>query len=823
VTEAPAEKVRVTRRAIALMGNPNTGKSSLFNALTGLRQKIANFPGVTVEAKLGNTRIEDQEFTVIDLPGTYSMAARSPDEMVATQALLGRIPGTPKPDGVVVVLDASSLDRNLYLATQVLEFGLPTVVALTMVDVAKSRGIQVDAEKLQELLGVPVVPVNSPRNQGIAELKETLARSLGDRPARLKIPFPRDFSEAVDQLYTQVESYDLKLGYRLTRPEALRLLVDAKGPVFDDCERVGGRDFVERFNKLRERAGGGRNISMVEAQSRYELIGEWTAQARQSEDDEKPRFSDKVDSLLTHKLWGTLIFIVVMGGLFNALFLVAEPLGHGLEHLMEDLGEFVAGLIPASMPMLASLVENGIFGGVGAVVEFLPPILILFLFIAILEDLGYMSRAAFLMDRLMARFGLSGRSFIPLLSSFACAIPGIMATRVIEDRNTRLTTIFLAPFMSCAARLPVYTLMIAAFVPKQSVLGFLSLQGLTLFAMYWVGVLFAIPTAFVLKKGILKSKVTPFLLELPSYKMPRPKAIGRILFDRGWVFLKRAGTIIFAVAVIVWTLSYFPRDQQVIAEAEQKREAAEQRYEGRVEDIARVAGMSPAELTASDRVAVVVGRIERLNTEHEAAVEALDEDADDYPERFRALREDHTEAIRELQDEHSDVFETASQLHTASREYESRSLEIAREEAGELLARSYLGRAGHFIEPAVEPLGWDWRIGMAAIASIPAREVVIASMGTIFNLGDVDEDDPAPLREVLQRAERPDGTRLFTLATGLSVMVFFALCAQCAATLAIMRRETNTWRWPVASFVYMTVLAYIAAFVTYQVATMLGA
>jgi len=293
------------------------------------------------------------------------------------------------------------------------------------------------------------------------------------------------------------------------------------------------------------------------------------------------------------------------------------------------------------------------------------------------------------------------------------------------------------------------------------------------------------------------------------------------------VFLKRAGTIIFAVAVIVWALSYFPRDQQVMERAETELAAVGERFDARLADIARVAGMSPDELSEHDRIAVVVGRLEILNEGQEQAAAELEEEfGDDDPQyavAFRELREAHTVALRELQEEYRDVFDVASELHTISVEHRNAELDIARREAGDLLARSYLGRVGHAIEPAVEPLGWDWRIGMAAIASIPAREVVIASMGTIFNLGELDEDDPAPLREVLRRAERPDGTKLFTLATGLSVMVFFALCAQCAATLAIMRRETNSWRWPAASFVYMTVLAYVAAFVTYQVATMLGA
>jgi ferrous iron transport protein B len=713
---------RADMHAVALIGNPNTGKSTLFNALTGARQKIANFPGVTVEAKLGLLRAENTEITVVDLPGTYSLAARSPDERIATEALMGRAPGVPKPDGVIVVADASSLDRNLYLATQVLEFGLPTVVALTMLDVAQGRGVQVDADALSKALGVPVVPVNAPRGQGVKELIETLHRALHHPGKALELSYPDEFRAGVGELHNLVCDLGVQLGYTPARPEALRLLVDGAGPFFDECEEVGGPEFLKRYEAIREKAAAGRGLSMLEAQTRYGAISAWLSQARKSEAEERRTVSDRVDAVLTHKLWGSLVFIALMLLVFQSIFTWAEPLMGAIEGGVGWLGGHVVGLIPEHMETLSSLVENGVFGGVAAVLVFLPQILILFLFIAILEDLGYMSRAAFLMDRLMAPLGLNGRSFIPLLSSFACAIPGIMGTRVIEDRNTRLTTIFLAPFMSCSARLPVYTLFIAAFVPAESI-GWFNLQGLTLFAMYWVGVLFAIPTALILKRGILKSRVTPFLLELPGYKLPRVGNVGRVLWQRGGAFVKRAGTIIFAVAILVWAAAWFPRDAAVM-----------ERYE------------AMGELTA----------------------------------------------------------------------------EQENQRAGELVERSLLGRIGHAIEPAVEPLGWDWRIGMAAVASFPAREVVIAAMGTIFNLGEVDEDDPAPLREVLQRAQRPDGTRLFTLATGLSVMVFFALCAQCAATLAIMRRETNSWRWPAASFLYMTTLAYLAALLTYQAATALG-
>ncbi|MCC6149807.1 MAG: ferrous iron transport protein B [Planctomycetes bacterium] len=830
MTEArPAgESTRNLRRdkhVVALLGNPNTGKSTLFTALTGTRQKIANYPGVTVEAKVGHMQFENTELTVIDLPGTYSLAARSPDERVATEALLGRLDETPKPDGVILVVDASSLDRNLYLATQVLEFGLPSVIALTMVDVAKTRGITIDLEKLSRAIGCPVVAVNAPKGEGLHELKATLHKRLHHPAAPLSLEFPPEFVSAVDALHLKLADLGVTLGYTPTRPEALRLIVDAAGPLFEEAHEAGGSAFDEEFSKLRTQACGGKSAALIEAQARYGRISAWTREARTQEKIEGRTLTDRVDSILTHRLWGTLVFILVMGVIFQSIYTWASP----LMDLIESGTKWVGDLVGSNMAdgPLKGLIVDGVIGGAGGVLVFLPQILILFLFIAILEDLGYMSRAAFLMDRLMSRFGLTGRSFIPLLSSFACAIPGIMGARVIEDRNTRLTTIFLAPFMSCSARLPVYTVMIAAFVPDQKVLGFVSVQGLTLFAMYWVGVLAAIPTAIVLKKGILKSKITPFLLELPSYKMPRPKAIALTLFEKGGAFVKRAGTIILAVSVIVWALSYFPHSQEITDKWESEREKSSYPLKTGSKLVGEFGvGIYTFEAAAklpefqkalaeykligvrySERIAQIEGELEEGQREREIA-RAGEIRAEAYTGLQRDLGRYKFLAISEYAD--AEIWR------------DERLAEIDSAEAGEHLRNSYMGRMGRTIEPAVKPLGWDWRIAMAAIASFPAREVVIGTLGTIFNLSDADETSE-PLRETLQKAKREGSDeKLFSLATGLSVMVFFALCCQCAATLAVMRRETNSWRWPLASFLYMTTLAYFGALVTYQIAHALG-
>jgi ferrous iron transport protein B len=451
--------------------------------------------------------------------------------------------------------------------------------------------------------------------------------------------------------------------------------------------------------------------------------------------DRQPTTSDRIDAVLTHKFWGTLVFLVTMALLFSSIFVFAVPLMDLIDTAIGSLATLVERVLPEGA--LQSLVVDGIIGGVGAVVIFLPQILVLFLFIALLEDCGYMARAAFLMDRLMAGVGLSGKSFIPLLSSYACAVPGIMATRVIENRRDRLATILIAPLMSCSARLPVYVILIGAFVPAQHYLGGLvGLQGLVLLAMYAVGAIVAIGMAWLLKTTLLRGETPPFVMELPSYKIPSARTVFYRMGERGWAFLVRAGTVIFAVTIVIWALTYYPRsDGRVAADIAAQRAAIE----------------NPDTLARFD------------DPEHLARLEAS--------------------------------------LHQRY---------------------SLLGRAGQWVEPIVRPLGWDWRIGCAAIASFPAREVVMGVLGVIYELGpDVDvgvEGDQNRLRDQLRAARWDDtGEPVYNLAVALSIMVFFALCAQCAATLAVIRRETNSWRWPAFTFAYMTALAYIGALITYQV------
>lgn len=733
---------------IALVGNPNTGKSTLFNALAGINQRVGNYPGVTVEKKIGRFKNGAQTFEVIDLPGTYSLAPRSPDEMVAVDVLLGRGSDQAPPDIVLSIIDAANLQRNLYLVSQVLSCELPTVVALNMVDVAAERGIEMDVATLSERLGVPVIPIQANRGQGLDELKMALivAAEQSDPPEH--DPFPAVFRQHADRL---ADHLNQDRAEPLPRYLVSRLILDGNGYLEHHLLPHVTSAQQEELAAIRHSlAAEGLPMPAVEAMSRYEWVGKILDGIVHVPDERHLTISDRIDQVLTNKLWGTLVLLAVMALLFSSIFMFAEPAMNWVDNGVSWLSDHVGSLLPEGA--LRSLVVDGIIGGVGAVVIFLPQILILFAFIAILEDCGYMARAAYLMDRLMAGVGLSGRSFIPLLSSFACAVPGIMATRVIENRRDRLATILIAPLMSCSARLPVYVILIGAFVPAHTYLGgIVGLRGLTLLSMYLVGITVAVVVAWLLKKTLLRGETPPFVLELPSYKLPSLRTVFFRMAERGWDFLKRAGTIIFAVTIVVWALAYYPRNESQVANA-----------------------------VAAER--------EQLETQ----LATTQPDTPEYAETLDALAEfDQPENLDHL---------TAS-LHQQ---------------------QSFLGRAGQFIEPVVRPLGWDWRIGCAAIASFPAREVVMGVLGVIYNLGsDLDvgsEGDQSRLQQRLQAARWDDtGERVYNLPVALSLMVFFALCAQCAATLAVIRRETNSWRWPIFTFTYMTVLAYVGALATYQI------
>lgn len=749
---------------VALTGNPNCGKTTIFNALTGLRAKVGNYAGVTVERKEGPLRGAPgvASITILDLPGTYSLSPKSLDEQISRDALFHRLPEVPAPAAVVVVVDASNLERNLYYATQVIELGYPTVVALNMTDVAEQNGHVIDAVALAEELGVAVVPMVANEDEGIDELRDAVIAAA--KSSRAKVPhfcrLPKEFEQEIETVAKELES-EFSQRHTSAVAEALLVLTDEKAEAAHSAHypaSVAGA--IKASRERLEQADIDWRGDAIEA--RYARIGEIHDVAVTEEMEYKETFSDKLDRILTHKFWGMLIFVGIMAGMFQGIFTISEWPMTWLEEGVALIGDVVGGFIPEGD--LHSLVVDGVIAGVGAVVVFLPQICLLFLFIGILEDTGYMARAAFLMDRLMSRVGLHGKSFIPMLSSFGCAIPGIMATRTIENPKDRLVTILVAPLMSCAARLPVYTVLIAACVPKRDV-GFLGLQGLTMLAMYLLGIIVALLMAWLFKRTLLKGETPMLIMELPPYKKPVAKALGRHMWDRSKLFLKRAGTVILGISILLWFLATYPR------------------------------GGAAKEQFAAQRAGVVMSA---------------------FPQTAEADVAEVTAALGERVE--------AGEATEAESGAWDRLVEIDQAEAGEKLRRSFAGRLGQVIEPVIEPLGFDWKIGIGLVASFAAREVFVSTMSTVYNVGEFDdsEEGTASLSETLRAQEWPDGRPVYTTLVAVTLMVFYVFALQCVSTVAVVRRETNGWKWPLFQFAYMTALAWVLALITYQGGRLLG-
>jgi ferrous iron transport protein B len=626
VFEPPVAPTHGALQTVVLIGPPNSGKSTLFNRLTGLRQKVANYPGVTVEQRMGlMAGVGRDDLTLIDLPGVYSLTPYSEDARVAVDVLKGKMPGTPKPDAVLLVLDSLHLTRQLMLAAPVLALGLPTLVLLNMSDLMESRGGEVDPLKLARELGTPVALISATHGTGLNSINLFLNQCA--------VPYS---AEKVEQ--------------RLTLP-VLGNATSTHSWAAQVSRRTGYRAPLSAEN------------------------------------------SRKLDNVLLHRIWGPLLFLVVVVGVFEVVFSIGQPLSDGFGDILAHMGNFVRPILPAGW--IQSLILDGAWKGISSVLVFLPQILLLFLFIGVLEDSGYLARAALIADRVMRTTGLNGKAFIPLLSAYACAVPAIMATRTIENKRDRFAAILVTPFMTCSARLPVYMLLIAAFIPNITFLhGFLGLRTIVMLSLYVAGFVAAMTTAWLLKSSILKSSETPFILELPQYRMPTIRSLITRLIDRSRIFLYNAGTVILMVTLALWVLAHVPP------------------------------------------------------------------------------------------------------IHLAGNTW-----------AAPELADSMIGRLGHFIEPVIAPLGFNWKIGIGLLSSVLAREVMVSTMGTLYGA------DPATQAMHLQTALHHD----MTLGGALALMIFFAFAMQCTSTMAVVRRETNSWRWPAIQFAYMLVLAYGSAFVVNHV------
>ena len=701
---------------VALAGNPNSGKTTIFNNITGARQHVGNYAGVTVERREGFRRFQGQDLLLVDLPGTYSLTANSLDEIVARNVIIDE-----KPDLIVNILDASNLERNLYLALQLLELERPLVLALNMTDMAEKAGIRINSDVLRTRLGVPVVKLIGNRNQGTEELLQTVVESSQKTAYR---PFSIDYGAKIEAAIVEVT-------------EALRNLTNVKFPMRWLAVKLLENDTEVQASLLKIEGGSavaaivarvrkktavllGEELEIAMAEARYRVVADIVAEFVDSSGRQEQTVSDRIDRVLTHRVLGLPLFFGIMWLLFNVVFTVGEiPQGW-----IEDAVKWFSDLVSANLAEgeLRSLLVDGIIGGVGSVLTFLPSILLLFFGIALLEDTGYMARAAFVMDRVMRAVGLHGKSFIPLLLGFGCSVPAVMGARTLENKSDRMVTILVSPLMSCSARLPVYTLLIAAFFSE-------NVAGSVLFSIYFLGISLAILMALVFRKWMFPGASEPFIMEMPPYHLPTLRSIAIHMWERSILYLKKAGTLILAASILIWFITNYPANVE-------------------------------------------------------------------YSKDYDAAKGQITEQYDEV---------AAKPLLA----------QLDQEQAGEKLALSYAGQFGHFIEPVIKPLGFDWKMGVGLVSAVAAKEVLVSTLATIYSVGDV-EDDSQSLQEALA------ADAAFSPLVAFSLMVFTLIYSPCLAVLAVVRRETNSWKWPAFSFVYSTTLAWAMSFVVYQGGRLIG-
>jgi len=696
---------------IGLVGNPNSGKSSLFNCLTGLNQKVGNFPGVTVELKVGDAKIDDKLWAeFIDLPGTYSLYPRRHDEQVTYDVLLNE-DHEEHPDILVVIVDASNLKRNLLFASQIIDLKTPTVIALTMMDLARKKGVEIDVAGLERELGVPVIPINPRKNKGISQLKKTLSQiTTSPAPTNIRNFVPdalwgRGTVQAIKEQLPQLSDY-----------KALHLAFNYK--------ELGINSSVKKIveNSIKDIPLNKTLSQAEEITERYARIKTIMHQTVVEPDPlQRTLFTDKLDNILLHRRWGYLILLAVLFLLFQCVFLIAQYPMDWIELGFAKLGSGLSDVLPETW--WSDLLINGVVAGLSGILVFVPQIMILFGLITILEDSGYMARISFLSDRLMRSVGLNGKSVMPMISGFACAVPAIMSARSIENKKERLLTILITPLMSCSARLPVFTILIGLVIPNNYLFGFLSVQGLVMMGLYLLGLVMALIVASIARWFIKSKERSFFILELPTYRSPRWGNVVQTMINKAKIFVFDAGKVIMIISLILWALSSFG---------------------------------------PGDRMKNVTKKYEQLKQQPNANKEELDKE-----------------------------------LGTAK------------------LENSYAGILGKSIEPAIAPLGYDWKIGIALITSFAAREVFVGTMATLYSVGDQDEND-LRLRDKMKAAKKEDGTPVYTLASGLSLMIFYVFAMQCMSTLAVVKRETKTWKWPIIQLIYMTGLAYVMSLIVFQ-------
>jgi len=695
---------------VALVGNPNTGKSTLFNRLTGLNQKIGNFPGITVDKKTGFMKMLDgKQAEIIDLPGTYSLYPKSSDESIVFQVLADR-ENSSHPDVIVLIADSSNLKRNMLLYSQVADLGIPIVLALNMIDLAEKQGISIDLNKLSEKLGIQVVSISARNNIGIDRLKQAIANTTKIATQFQDVDVNSLAPAAIDAIKSKLNSDN---DYY-----ALQVLHQHEYLTFFSPQEQEEIEHIEQSHHFESS-----KIQAAETIVRYQHLSKiLSGVVTDSGRAQKFSFSDKLDAILTHKVWGFAIFLLILFVIFNAIFAWSAYPMDWIESGFGFITELGHKYLPAGM--LTDLVLDGIIAGLGGIFVFIPQIAILFAFISILEDTGYMARVTFMMDKIMSKVGLNGKSVVPMIGGLACAVPSIMAARNIENWKDRMITIMVTPLVSCSARLPVYILIISLIIPSENVLGIFNMQGLALMIMYLVGIIAAVLVAWVMKIIIKTKERSYFIMELPIYRMPRWKNVFYTMYEKSKTFVIEAGKVIIAISIILWVMATFgPGD-----------------------------------------------RFENIDKKYEAAL--------------------------------ADTTNNTTHIETLI--------------ATEKLENSYVGILGHWIEPAIRPLGYDWKIGIGLITSFAAREAFVGTMATIYSVDGGDEDTSTIRERMAASKNTRTNLPVYTFATGVSLMLFYAFAMQCMSTVAIVYRETKGWKWPIIQLVYMTVMAYFAALIAYQ-------
>ena len=780
---------------IALAGNPNCGKTTMFNNITGAKQHVGNYAGVTVEKKEGHTNFDGHELLFIDLPGTYSLTARSLDELVARNVIVN-----DNPDVIVNVLDASNLERNLYLAAQLLELEKPMVIALNMADVAEEMGIKYDLKKMAEMTGATIVSTVGRTNIGTKDLLEaTISVAASQKAPGVTINYGDLLEGKISELVEE-----LKQAGTVTYPlrwVAVKLLekdADVIGKVmrFDNTEAV-----IQKAEAIREEIKDQVDLDVVFQEYRHRFAVEVYNTCLTQAPTQLETRSDRYDKILTHRILGLPIFMVVMWLLFNFVNTVGAIPQGWIEDGFTALQAWVITVIPEGQ--LQSLISDGIIAGVGAVLSFVPLILLLFLGISFLEDTGYMARAAFVIDRVMRACGLHGKSFIPLLLGFGCSVPSVMGARILDNYKDRMVTILITPFMSCSARLPVYTLFAAAFFPPEW-------AGTVVFGVYALGIVFGIVFAKIFRKYLFAGEAEPFVMELPPYHLPTLKATLTHMFERGIMYLKKAGTFILAASILVWFITTYPMDVEYSKDYDALHDQVAQTYE--MKDAETLAHFGIATDEQKDQVNEIVDNMKstvadattQAENAGEAAPEIEVEDDSEAPELFN-----------DIKDQNEQLFPVAWAMYKNSVNLDDENQKIDEQKNSEKLEQSYAAMFGKAINPVLKPLGFDWKIGVSLVAGLAAKEVVVSTLGTIYAVGG-DTDHPQALTDYLQNDPH------FTPLIALTLMLFILIYPPCIAALAVIKRETGSWKWMLFMFCYENAFAWIACFIFYNIGLALG-